>query len=51
MRAQLPAPDVGKYGFQSFRKTVVQTMQAAGVQAEHRAAFVGHELDDEHHER
>lgn len=51
MRAQLPVPDVGKYGFHSFRKTVVQTMQAAGVQAEHRAAYVGHELDDEHHER
>jgi len=45
----LPAPDVGKLGFHSFRKTVIQTMQAAGVQAELRAAYVGHDLDDEHH--
>jgi integrase len=45
----LPAPDVGKLGFHSFRKTVIQTLQAAGVQAELRAAYVGHELDDEHH--
>lgn len=34
----LPAPDVGKLGFHSFRKTVIQTFQAAGVQAELRAA-------------
>jgi len=34
----LPAPDVGKLGFHSFRKTVIQTLQAAGVQAELRAA-------------
>jgi integrase len=45
----LPAPDVGKLGFHSFRKTVIQTLQAASVQAELRAAYVGHELDDEHH--
>ncbi|GAA0913087.1 site-specific integrase [Rothia nasimurium] len=45
----LPKPDTGKLGFHSFRKTVVQTLQAAGVAAELRAAYVGHELDDEHH--
>lgn len=36
-------------GFHSLRKTVIQTMQTAGVSAEHRAQFVGHDLDDEHH--
>jgi integrase len=45
----LPKPDTGKLGFHSFRKTVIQTLQAAGVAAELRAAYVGHELDDEHH--
>lgn len=30
-------------------KAIIQTMQAAGVQAELRAAYVSHELDDEHH--
>ncbi|URX62064.1 site-specific integrase [Luteibacter anthropi] len=45
----LPKPDMGKIGFHSFRKTVIQTLQAAGVTAELRAAYVGHELDDEHH--
>jgi integrase len=49
VKLALPAPDVGKLGFHSFRKTVIQTLQAAGVQAELRAAYVGHELDDEHH--
>ena len=39
----------GRVGFHSLRKTVVQTLQAAGVAAEVRAAIVGHELDDEHH--
>jgi hypothetical protein len=28
---------------------VVQGLQGAGVTAELRAAYVGHELDDEHH--
>ncbi|MDF4024633.1 site-specific integrase [Luteibacter sp. PPL201] len=45
----LPKPDTGKLGFHSFRKTVIQTLQAAGVTAELRAAYAGHELDDEHH--
>ncbi|MGN6478774.1 DUF6538 domain-containing protein [Luteibacter sp.] len=45
----LPKPDTGKLGFHSFRKTVIQTLQAAGVAAELRAAYVGHELDDTHH--
>ena len=31
------------------RKTVVQGLQDLGVQAEARAAYAGHELDDEHH--
>ncbi|WP_185754406.1 DUF6538 domain-containing protein [Luteibacter sp. 9135] len=42
-------PRVGKVGFHSLRKTVVQTMQSAGVPSEYRAQFVGHELGDEHH--
>jgi len=45
----LPRPDTGKLGFHSFRKTVIQTLQAAGVAAELRTAYVGHDLDDEHH--
>lgn len=45
----LPKPDVGKLGFHSLRKTVVQTLQVKGVTAELRAAYVGHDLDDEHH--
>lgn len=44
----LPGPDVGKLGLHSFRKTVIQTLQAVGVQAKLRAAYVGHELEDEH---
>jgi hypothetical protein len=36
-------------GFHSLRKTVIQAMQTVGVPAEHRAQFVGHDLDDEHH--
>lgn len=42
-------PEKGKFGFHSLRKTVVQGLQGAGVTAELRAAYVGHELDDEHH--
>jgi len=45
----LPKPDMGKLGFHSLRKTVVQTLQVKGVTAELRAAYVGHDLDDEHH--
>jgi integrase len=40
---------VGKVGFHSLRKTVIQTLQAAGVASEVRAQLVGHLLDDEHH--
>jgi integrase len=43
------APRVGKVGFHSLRKTVVQLMQSAGVPSEYRAQYVGHELGDEHH--
>jgi integrase len=39
----------GKHGFHSLRKTVVQGLQTKGVTSEVRAAYVGHELDDEHH--
>lgn len=42
-------PRAGKVGFHSLRKTVVQTMQSAGVPSEYRAQYVGHELGDEHH--
>lgn len=42
-------PEKGKFGFHSLRKTVVQGLQGHGVPAELRAAYVGHELDDEHH--
>ena len=40
---------VGKVGFHSLRKTVIQTLQTAGVASEVRAQLVGHLLDDEHH--
>ncbi len=40
---------VGKVGFHSLRKTVIQTLQTAGVPSEVRAQLVGHLLDDEHH--
>ena len=42
-------PKVGKVGFHSLRKTVIQMLQAAGVASEVRAQLVGHLLDDEHH--
>ncbi|UHH09669.1 site-specific integrase [Luteimonas fraxinea] len=38
-----------KRGFHSFRKSVIQELQGAGVASEMRAQLVGHELDDEHH--
>ncbi|MEY2115316.1 MULTISPECIES: DUF6538 domain-containing protein [Rhodanobacter] len=47
--ATVGKPEKGKLGFHSLRKTVVQGLQSAGVTAELRAAYVGHELDDEHH--
>jgi len=49
IEAHLTKPEKGKFGFHSLRKTVVQGLQTAGVPAELRAAYVGHELDDEHH--
>lgn len=39
----------GMVGFHSLRKTVIQALQGAGVAAEARAQYVGHDLDDEHH--
>ncbi|TPG05350.1 integrase [Rhodanobacter glycinis] len=47
--ASLVLPEKGKYGFHSLRKTFVQELQTLGVPSEIRAAYVGHELDDEHH--
>jgi integrase len=47
--ANLKLPEKGKFGFHSLRKTVVQELQTLGVSSEHRAAFVGHDLGDEHH--
>jgi integrase len=49
VNAHLKLPEKGKYGFHSLRKTVVQELQTLGVSSEHRAAFVGHDLSDEHH--
>lgn len=49
IETHLIKPEKGKFGFHSLRKTVVQGLQTAGVPAEIRAAYVGHELDDEHH--
>jgi hypothetical protein len=37
------------FGSQRPRKSVAQGLQTLGVPAEVRAAYVGHELDDEHH--
>lgn len=39
----------GKVGFHSLRKSVIHAMQTRKVEAEYRAQFVGHDLDDEHH--
>jgi integrase len=45
----LALPEKGKFGFHSLRKSVVQGLQSVGVSSEHRAAYVGHDLGDEHH--
>ncbi|MBM7130986.1 DUF6538 domain-containing protein [Dyella mobilis] len=47
--ATVGKPEKGKFGFHSLRKSVVQGLQTLGVPSEVRAAYVGHELDDEHH--
>jgi integrase len=47
--AHIKLPEKGKFGFHSLRKSVVQGLQTAGVSSELRAAYVGHELGDEHH--
>jgi len=47
--AHLRLPEKGKFGFHSLRKSVVQGLQTVGVPSELRAAYVGHELGDEHH--
>jgi len=40
---------MGQFGFHSLRKSFIQGLQTLGVPSEIRAAYVGHELDDEHH--
>lgn len=42
-------PGKGKHGFHSFRSTLIQALQDMRVPAEIRAAYVGHDLDDEHY--
>lgn len=42
---------VGKLGFHSLRKTVIQTLKDFGVREEARKEYVGHELEGEHHAR
>ncbi|MBN8887999.1 MAG: integrase [Rudaea sp.] len=37
-----------KVGFHSLRRTAIEHLQAAGMAAEARAQYVGHEIDDEH---
>jgi integrase len=46
---KIEKPEKGKHGFHSLRKNVVQGLQDLKVPAEVRAAYVGHEIDDEHH--
>lgn len=47
--ANVTPPEKGRHGFHSLRKTAIQELQTLGVSSEIRAAYVGHELDDEHH--
>ncbi|WP_201315120.1 DUF6538 domain-containing protein [Dyella sp. EPa41] len=47
--ATVGKPEKGKFGFHSLRKSFIQGLQTLGVPSEIRAAYVGHELDDEHH--
>lgn len=47
--ATVGKPEKGKFGFHSLRKSFIQGLQTLGVASELRAAYVGHELDDEHH--
>ncbi|WP_114241457.1 DUF6538 domain-containing protein [Dyella sp. C9] len=47
--ATVGKPEKGKFGFHSLRKSFIQGLQSLGVASEVRAAYVGHELDDEHH--
>jgi hypothetical protein len=41
---------VGKVGFHSLRKTVIQALKDIGVREEARKEYVGHEQEGEHHE-
>lgn len=45
-----PRRSTGTLGFHSLRKTVVQELQASGLPAERRRAFVGHEAGDDVHQ-
>lgn len=42
-------PEKGKFGFHGLRESVVQGLQTVGVSSELCAAYVGHEVGDEHH--
>lgn len=50
LRAMKVSVDKGRVGFHSLRSTMVHKLQDAKVVDEVRAAIVGHELDDEHHQ-
>lgn len=45
-----PRRSTGTLGFHSLRKTVVQELQASGLPADRRRAFVGHEAGDDVHQ-
>ncbi len=45
-----PRRSTGTVGFHSLRKTVVQELQASGLPADRRRAFVGHEARDDVHQ-
>lgn len=45
-----PRRSNGRLGFHSLRKTVVQELQASGLPADRRRAFVGHEAGDDVHQ-
>ncbi len=45
-----PRRSTGILGFHSLRKTVVQELQASGLPADRRRAFVGHEAGDDVHQ-
>ncbi|MDR3386401.1 MAG: site-specific integrase [Rudaea sp.] len=42
--------EVGKIGYHSLRKTIIQALKDGGVREEARKEYVGHELEGDHHE-